>query len=344
MPQSDQRERRAIGPLLALLAAVAYATVNALLRSVAADVDPFVGSLIRQLPLLVVGLVIVLVLRPKTLRPGTPSFIGLRGVVLLMLGGTLSFLIGNVLLFQGLDLVGLAIATAASQGGMAAGGALVSWIFLKERTTRVQLLAILVVIAGLIVMSAPAFSTETQGSGALLGIVFSALAGTCYTVANVASRSVQRRPKTFITALFLTNLGGVIALVTAVAVRFGGDIERATVDLYGTTLAILFAAGCVNAIAIASVTLAVRFATITVVSTTVSLVIVFGLMIAWLVFDEPMAANTLVGAAIILLGVLLAQLRSRSNKTPESALVADAHRSARRSDADPTTQTKEKSS
>ena len=45
------------GRVFALVAVVAYTTVNVLLRFVAADVDPFVGSLVRQLPLLVIATV-----------------------------------------------------------------------------------------------------------------------------------------------------------------------------------------------------------------------------------------------------------------------------------------------
>lgn len=312
MGWANARSAASIGALLALLAAASYATVNALLRSVAADVDPFAGSLIRQIPLLVIATAALIILRPTALRPRSVDFIGSRMVAMLMVAGVISFLVGNVFLFIGLDWVGLAVATAASQGGIVVGGTVVSALVLREPPNRWQVIGISIVAVGLLVVASPSFGSVQGGGLAILGFVFSLSAGVCYTISNAASRTVQRRPRTFISALAMTNLGGVIALTVAVAIRSGGRFDLVYSALSASQIFILILAGTVNAVALASVTLAVRFTTVTAVSALSSLVIVFGIVIAWLVFHEEIAVAVVVGAAIIIVGVVLAQLRPRS--------------------------------
>lgn len=305
----NTRSAASIGALLALLAAASYATVNALLRSVAADVDPFAGSLIRQLPLLVIATMALIVLRPPALRPRAVDFIGAKWVTLLMVAGVVSFLVGNVLLFSGLNWVGLAVATAASQGGIVIGGTLISALVLREPPNRWQLTGVIIVAVGLAVVASPGFSNVQGGILAIVGFLFSFGAGVCYTISNAASRTVQRRPRTFITALAMTNFGGVIALTIAVAVRSGGRFDLVYSALTPSQTLVLVLAGTVNAVALGSITLAVRFTTVTAVSALSSLVIVFGIIIAWLVFHEPIAVAVIIGAAIIIAGVLIAQKR-----------------------------------
>lgn len=324
-----------IGAVLAVLAAASYAIVNALLRSVAADVDPFAGSLIRQIPLLIIATTALLVLRPPVLRPRSVEFIGPRMVILLLVAGSISFLVGNVLLFSGLDWVGLAVATAASQGGIVLGGALISTVVLREPPSRWQLVGIAFVAAGLAVVASPAFGNVRVDGLAVVGFLLALSAGVCYTISNAASRTVQRRPRTFVAALAMTNLGGVIALTIAVAVRSGGRFDLVYSALSPTQVLVLFLAGTVNAVALASVTLAVRFTTVTAVSSLSSLVIVFGILIAWFVFHEQIATAVLVGAGIIVLGVLIAQRRPRPKETSAplppnfpTAIAPDAEASA----------------
>lgn len=309
------RSAASIGALLALLAAASYATVNALLRSVAADVDPFAGSLIRQIPLLLIATTALIILRPPALRPRSVEFIGSKMVIVLMIAGVVSFLVGNVFLFSGLNWVGLAVATAASQGGTVVGGTLISALVLREPPTRWQLIGVLVVAAGLAVVASPGFSNVQGGFLAVIGFLLSLAAGVCYTISNAASRTVQRRPRTFVTALAMTNLGGIIALTIAVAVRSGGRFDLVFSALSPAQILVLVLAGTVNAVALASITLAVRFTTVTAVSALSSLVIVFGILIAWLVFDEQIALAVIVGAAIIIIGVVIAQVRPRAAAT-----------------------------
>lgn len=295
------------GEWLALLASVCYATVNALLRSVATDVDPFVASLVRQVPLLCIGAVAVAVVRPRNLAPRHADFIGTRAVVLLMVGGVVSFVIGNVLLMQGLSWVGLAVATAALQGGMVVGGALISWLALREPPSRAQTVGVVTVIAGLAVMAGPTMAAALDWRG-VVGLLFSATAGACYTANGAVSRAVQRRRKAFLTTLVLTNLGGVLVLAAVVAVREGADLATA---LTTTELAVLLIAGTVNAVAIGAITLAVRHTSVASTSMVSASVIVMGTIVAATVFHEPTGPALLAGCAVIIAGILVGPLSRR---------------------------------
>lgn len=296
------------GEWLALLASVCYATVNALLRSVASDVDPFVASLVRQIPLLVIGMVAVAVVRPTTLAPRHADFVGPRAAVLLLAGGVVSFVIGNVLLMQGLSWVGLAVATAALQGGMVVGGALISWIALREPPTGGQTLGVITVVVGLVIMAGPAMAAALDWRG-VVGLVFAATAGACYTANGAVSRAVQRRQRAFLTTLVLTNLGGVITLAAIVAVREGTAVTSA---LTGSQLAVLLAAGTVNAVAIGAITLAVKYTSVASTSMVSASVIVMGTIVAATVFHEPTGPALLTGCVVIIAGIVGGQLLRRS--------------------------------
>jgi|SRR5690625_595296 len=296
-----------IGESLALLGVGAYAAVNALLRSVAADVDPFAGSLIRQLPLLVITTTTLIIVRPAAARPKHEDFVGPGAILLLMGAGVVSFLIGNVFLFQGFAWVGLAVAVAAMQGGMVVGGALVSWLFLKEPPRRSQIVGAGIVIIGLLLTAVPSWETAGGWQG-IAGFVMSAAAGACYTVSNGASRKVQRGRKAFIVALASTNFGGVLALGIVTMLRAGGDITQLFAGATSSEILILFTAGLVNAVAIGSVTLAVRYTSVAAVSTISATVIVASTIIAGTVFKEHLPALLLIGSAVVLIGVIYGQL------------------------------------
>ncbi len=296
------------GELLALAGALSYATVNALQRSVAKGIDPYVGSLIRQIPLFLMATIFIVVVRPVNIRRHSDNYLGASTLSLLFCAGVASFCIGNILLFAGLNWVGLAVAVAASQGGLVLGGAGISTFVMKEPPSGWQKIGIVVVACGIAVTAAPALISVRQGTLAILGFGASFAAGVFFTVSNAASRTVQKKGGTFLVALAVTNIGGVFALAFAVFVRAHGTFNQLWHELTSHQLLVLLCAGCVNAVAIASVTLAVKFTNVANVSMILSLVLVFGLFTAWIVFGESISITFLLGATAVLGGVLLGQL------------------------------------
>lgn len=312
------------GESLALLSAGAYAGVNVAIRSVAPTVDAFVGSLIRQLPLLVLASTAVLVLRPAEFRFRSSRFLGRTTIATLMATGTISFLIGNVLLFWGFAAVGLSVGAAASQGGLVLAGALLSSAVLREPPSRMQLVGAGAVVAGLVLTamaaSGAAGSTAWQSATGFLAALG---AGVCYAIANSVSRQVQLKRSSFVPVLALLNIGGVLALTAYVVTAASGDVGAAFGNLSTAETATLVAAGLINSVAIGSVTLAVRYATVASVSAIAPAVIVLGVITGAVVFGEPVHPLAALGAVVIVAGIAAPHagtLLSRTSKAPPNAL------------------------
>lgn len=305
-----------IGVLLAVLSSLSYATVNALLRSIAGEVDPFTGALMRQLPLVLTLAVLAIVLRPKSMRPRAPEFIGPKLALALLSVGVVALFIGNSLLFWSFEWVGLGIATAAYLGGLLLGATVISWIFLKERPGAAEFVGMGLVAVGLAVTALSAQNGPAGPGAAIAGFLFAVLTGVCYSISNSVSRVSQRQPGRFIVTLGLTTLGGVTGLLVFIAIRHGGNVAEAFGELTGHQFLVLVLAGCANGVALASITVAVRFTTLTTVSMLNSLVIVFGVIFGLVFFDEPVTWLLALGCAGILLGVVVGQVRWRGRRRP----------------------------
>jgi drug/metabolite transporter (DMT)-like permease len=302
------------GELLALTGALSYAIVNALQRSVAQGIDPYVGSLIRQLPLFLLATIFILSVRPLSLRPKSEKYLGTPTLSLLFASGVGSFCIGNILLFAGMNWIGLAVAVAASQGGLVLGGAWLSTFVMKEPPVGWQKIGVVVVAFGIVLTALPSIKSISQGTLAILGFAVSFSAGVFFTLSGAVSRSFQKSGGTFLVALAVTNIGGVAALVLAVLVRAQGNLNQLWPRLTSHQLLVLLCAGCVNAVAIASITLAVKSTNVANVSMILSLVLVFGVFTAWIVFGESIPITFLLGATAVLSGVLLGQIGPRYPK------------------------------
>lgn len=299
-----------LGETLALIAAVSYAGVNVFLKPVSGTIDPFVGSLVRLLPLLIIITVMTVVIRPAAANPKSEFFIGGKILGLLVFGGTMSFLVGNVLLFSALNLAGVAIATAAVQAGSVLGGVVISWAFLKERPSNQQLIGVAIIVVGLFFMASPGFLSAELDFTVISGILVAMISGFCYTISNAASRVAQRKPGRSVLTLLVSNVAGATALfITIWAIHSNpfAEFAKLTNEQWGYVLI----AGLVNAGALASVTLSVRYTTVTKSVMITSLSIAFGALFGVLFFSEILQPLVLLGLGLVLSGVIVGQLAAR---------------------------------
>lgn len=301
-----------IGERWALVAAVAYTIVNVTLRAAAPSIDSALGSLIRLVPVLVVAWVVVGREGAREFRPSQPGFIGWRFIALLVLGGTSSFVLGNILYFGALREGGLGITVGGVHAGVVIGGLWMGAAFQREPPRREQLAG-----AGLIVLGLGAIGlAQTGGSVAelwWLGLLFALGAGTTYAAANAISRSVQRRrPLVFVT-LAASSLGGLVPLAIIVAVRELTTPGSVNADA-GSALAV-FVAGFANALALGSLAMAVRHAPVASVNTISSSSVVLSFAASVLVFGETGSPPMIAGMTLVTAGILIAQLR-RGTSTP----------------------------
>ena len=283
-----------------------------MLRAAAPTIDSALGSLIRLLPVLVVAWVIVARDGAREFRPGRPEYLGARLISLLVLGGTASFVLGNILYFGALREGGLGITVGGVQAGSVLGGLWMGTLFQREPPRREQLAG-----AGLIVLGLVAIGWAQTGSVKdlwWLGLLFALAAGTTYAAANAISRSVQRRrPLVFIT-LAGSSLGGFVPLAVIVGVRWLASPGAITVD--ASSAGSVFLAGFANALALGSLAMAVRHAPVASVNTISSGSIVLSFVASVLIFGESGSPAMIVGMVLVTAGILVAQVRRGSAGPP----------------------------
>lgn len=293
------------GERWALVAAAAYTAVNVTLRSAAPHIDGALGSLIRLLPVAAVAWAFVLRDGARDFRPSRPGFIGRRLIAGLVLGGTASFVLGNILYFQALNEGGLGVTVGGLQSGSVLGGFWMGLLFLHERPRSTQVAGLLLVIAGLGAIGL------AQTSGSLherwwLGLIFALAAGTTYAFANATARAVQRRRPLVWVTLAASSLGGLVPLALIVATRAASG-EVIPVD--ARSAVVVLGAGVANAVALGSLAMAVRSAPVATVSTISSASIVFSFLASVFVFGESGSPTMVVGIVAVTAGIIVAQLR-----------------------------------
>ena len=295
-----------LGERWALVAAIAYTIVNVMLRAAAPSIDSALGSLIRLIPVLVVAWVIVLREGAREFRPSRPEFIGVRPIILLLVGGSASFVLGNILYFGALREGGLGITVGGVQGGVVVGGLWMGSLFLRELPRIAQLGGAAIVILGL---GAIGWAQTGASVGELwwLGLLFALGAGTTYAAANAISRSVQRRrPLVFIT-LAASSLGGIVPLALIVGAR---ELSApGTVMGDASSAGAVFLAGFANAVALGGLAMAVRHAPVASVNTISSGNVVLSFVASVFIFGETGSLPMIAGMVLVTAGILVAQIR-----------------------------------
>ncbi|HJW21975.1 MAG TPA: DMT family transporter [Candidatus Limnocylindrales bacterium] len=304
-----------MGERWAIASALAYTIVNITLRVAAPHIDPFLGSFVRLLPLAALSWLVVLRSGAREVRPSHAAFLSWRLIGYLLAGGAASLIIGNVFYFQALTNGGLGITIGGVQAGSILGGLWLGLLLNRDRPTTAQLAAAVLIVAGL----AGIAIAQTQQFGDLwwLGLAFAIGAGTTYALANVFSRTVQReRPLLFVSQAVSMVGGGVpLALILVGRVAAGESIP-----IDGGSVAAVLLAGCFNAVALLTLTLAVRAATVATVNTIGSSTVVLSFIASVTLFGETSSAPMVAGIALVTVGIVVAQLRRRASRGSATAL------------------------
>ena len=295
------------GERWAIVSAFAYAAVGVMLRAAAPTIDPVLGSLLRQLPLIVIAVGALAILGWRELRPGSPEFLGWPFIAALAVSRALSFVLGNIMFFEALKSGGLGVTVGGVQAGSVLGGLWIGFLALRERPVREQLFGAALILAGLVQIAI----AQTQQVADLwwVGLLLALGAGTTYALGNTVSRFVQRTRPLLFAILLVSGLGGIVPLTAMVAARAAlGETMAADTP---SVLAVL-AAGLVNALALASLALAVRAAPVATVNSISSGAIVLGFLASVLVFGENGSPPMIVGITLVTGGIIVAQVRRRA--------------------------------
>jgi drug/metabolite transporter (DMT)-like permease len=305
------------GERWALLAAASYTVVNITLRAAAPEIDPVLGAFLRQVPVAVIAWLVVLRSGAIEFRPGHPAFLGRDLVWVLLASGAISLVVGNIAYQLALVTAGLGVSVSGIQAGSVLGGLVLSTISLREPPTRAQGLGAAIVLAGLAAIGA------AQTSGLLplwyVGLLLAITAGSCYAAANALTRVVQkRRPLLFVT-LAGSSVGGLVPLGLLIGGRELLEPGSVLGGLAPTTVGVVLAAGLANALALASLALAVRYTTVASTNVVSAAAIVFSFVGSVVIFREVGSPPMVAGVALVVIGLVVAQLRRPSEREAPAA-------------------------
>jgi drug/metabolite transporter (DMT)-like permease len=147
---SEQPRRR--GEPYALGQVFGYAAANSFDRLATIHADPLLGPLLRGLPSLLLG--IVLVWKNRTLdqiRPSSPRYIGRRAILPFVWAGIISTL-GLFVYYFAIRVGGVTITIPVLQTYVI-WGTLIAWFFLRERIGSLALVGIGLIAVGLALLS-----------------------------------------------------------------------------------------------------------------------------------------------------------------------------------------------
>lgn len=307
-PFTSMSERRGLigpGEAWSIVTALSYTTVNALLRAAAVEIDPWLGSMLRQVPIALLAWTAVLWIDRGSIQPASDRFLGWGVLAALVLAGFSSFVIGNVFFFGGLSNAGLGAAAAGAQGGVVVAGALGS-VLLHERPNRRAWFGISMVVGGLIFIAS---AQGTPGGPWLLGLLLAVGAGTAYAASNLVTRAVQRRRAALWVTLAANSVGGLGVLFLIQLIRGGGNPLAGGDD---EQMLVVLAAGIVNALALISIAQSLRHISVAASSSIQSGVVVFSFVAAVLIFNETGSWPMVVGVSAVAAGIIIANLRRRA--------------------------------
>jgi drug/metabolite transporter (DMT)-like permease len=207
-PGSNSKRRR--GEPWALGTVLGYASANIFDRVAVVQADPLMGPVLRGLPSLALG--IILVWKHRTLsqlRPTSPQYIGIRPIMAFVAAGIISTL-GLFFYYFAMSFGGVTI-TVPVQETYVIWGTLIAWFFLGERISRYALAGVILIFLGLVALS------FGQSMGAPISarwhwaIPFALATALTYGISGVLWRDGQLRGAHQSVAIFLQFLTSVVA-------------------------------------------------------------------------------------------------------------------------------------
>ena len=152
MDTTPSCEVRRHGEPWALGTVLGYASANIFDRLAIVHADPLIGPVVRGLPSLLLG--IILVWKHRTLdqlRPGSPRYMGWRAILTFVAAGMIST--SGLFLYYFAIRVGGVTITIPVQETYVIWGTLIAWVVLRERIHRYALVGVGLIFAGLVGLS-----------------------------------------------------------------------------------------------------------------------------------------------------------------------------------------------
>lgn len=237
-----------------------------------------------------IAFVTVVALQPRRRRAIEPR--DRVRVVLCGLGGSAGF---HLLFSAGQDRVTVAV-SAVVLGTMPAMVAALEWLFLHHRLTRSHAVGLALSVLGIVVIS---WGSGGDESSTPLGIVLVAASTLVWASVTVATRSVAVRYDAWWLNTPGTVLGAAVMLVV-VAPR-AGEFSGMSV---GVWLMVVWLGAVGSAFVYAALTGAMQVLSATTTASLATLVTPVSIVVAWVVLDELPTVASVVGSAVVVVGVV----------------------------------------
>ena len=309
------------GYFFAFLSAVILSTTGILIRYLTQNyhLPALILALWRELFVVLSLLLVLSIFRPHLLKlPRTYlPFMVVYGFVLALFNSSWTLSV---------SLNGAAVATVMSYSS-AAFTAILAWWFLKENLGMGKIAAVILSLAGCLLVSGAIYATEWQAN--LMGIFTGILSGLCYAVYSLMGRTVTQCGLNPWTMLLYTFAFAAVFLLGFNL--FSGGVLPGTAargnsllwpDLSGVGWIILFvlAAGP-TLMGYGTYNLSLTYLPSSVANLIVTLEPVFTTIIAYLVFDEVLTLIQFIGGLMIVGGVVVIRLteglKTAANGTSE---------------------------
>ncbi|MBN1178503.1 MAG: DMT family transporter [Anaerolineae bacterium] len=294
------------GEVWALASAFSYAFSTLFLRVAVRDyeLNYLMGTVLRATPTFLFAL--AMGMRAQTRAAGAVSpFSDWRLAALLVGYGVATFIVGNPIYFQALQIGGVAVATPVV-GTMALWSALIAAVFLKQSLTLKMAGGILVTVAGIALLGFGQLGGQAISAEWWLAIPLALLTALSWSASGVLVAAAMARGVDRFRALAVATGSGILLL--NLALLLGGDIS-----VYASTPlrihAAVLAGGLLNAMALVSVTTALSLTTVASATTINSLQIGLAPLLAWLVLGEGLNPLMVAGVTVIVIGVIVVQWR-----------------------------------
>jgi drug/metabolite transporter (DMT)-like permease len=282
-----------------------YAIANVLDRFALAHADPLILPLLRGLPSLLLG--IVLVWKYHTLaqlRPGSPQYMSRRAILPFLWAGLISTV--GLFAYAFAIRVGGVVITIPALETYVIWGPLIAWFALKERLRPVALVGIGLIVLGLGALSWGQFRGQPITPYWYWAVPLAIFAAVTYGLAGVLWRDGQLRGAHQSTAILLQFLASIAVAIVGLGLfgRWSLLQQAAKFDL----LALLASGVSSGIIGIYCMFTALRLMSVARVTAFSALTPLLAALLAHLFLGEYLSLMMLVGVLLVSVGVVLTQV------------------------------------
>jgi transporter family protein len=300
-----QRTTPRRGEPWALGSVLGYSGANIFDRLAVIHADPLLGPLLRGLPSLIMG--IVLVVRNRTLgqiRPGSPAYIGRRAIWPFVLAGTLST-VGLFVYYFAIRLGGVTITIPVLETYVI-WGTMIAWVFLGERVRALSMLGVGLIALGLITLSVGQLGGRPISPQWYWAIPLALFTALTYGVSGVLWRDGQLRGAHQATAIFLQFTTSVVVALAGLALL--GRWETLVATPVRDVAALLTSGVLSGIVGIYCMFTALRLMAVARVYAFSALTPLLATLFANLFLNEYLNAVMLLGILLVSAGVALTQI------------------------------------